>query len=62
MELPLGIFHCMDRLSSQGFVPSSALFLSEILGFVQFSLIKLGARFYVSNLRFLSIFLNSLVS
>lgn len=48
----------MDRLSSQGFVPSNALFLSEILGFAQFSLTKLRVLFCVSNMRFLSTLLN----
>lgn len=48
----------MDRLSSQGFVPSNALFLNEILGVAQFSLMKLGVLFCVSNMRFLSTLLN----
>lgn len=48
----------MDRLSSQGFVPSNALFLNEILGFAQFSLMKLGVLFCVSSMRFLSTLLN----
>lgn len=33
----------MDRLSSLGIVPSSALLLGEILGFAKFSFMKPGA-------------------